>query len=69
MLKDTGTGTDNTGDSDERTRTRTSAEFTKNGASSAPFAAAVRATRMPMGISTPHQNDNLIVFATPCSIS
>jgi PAS domain S-box-containing protein len=49
------------GDSDNRTRI--TAEFTRTGASDDPFAAAVRATRMPMVISDPRQDDNPVVFA------
>ncbi|MGG5888277.1 HWE histidine kinase domain-containing protein [Falsiroseomonas sp. HC035] len=43
-------------------KTRLVSEFSKNEPSHDPFAAAVRATRMPMLITDPHQNDNPIVF-------
>lgn len=37
-------------------------ELSKSGRTSDPFAAAVRATRMPMLITDPHQADNPIIF-------
>jgi PAS domain S-box-containing protein len=49
------------GHSDERIRINV--EFTKISASHDPFVAAVRAMRMPMVITSPHLNDNPIVFA------
>jgi PAS domain S-box-containing protein len=55
------TDTDTMGNSEERRRI--SAELTRNGASNDPFVAAVRATRMPMVICDPHQDDNPVVFA------
>lgn len=42
---------------------RIEAEIDRKGLSSDPFAAAVRATRMPMIITDPHREDNPIVFA------
>jgi len=39
------------------------AELTRSDASSDPFAAAVRATRMPMIVTDPNRPDNPIVFA------
>jgi PAS domain S-box-containing protein len=51
--------------SDPDETTRISAEITRHGASNDPFAAAVRATRMPMVITDPRQVDNPIVFANP----
>ncbi len=47
---------------DRREENRIAAELTRVGASSDPFAAAVRATRMPMLVTDPHQADNPIVF-------
>ncbi len=47
---------------DHRDGSRIAAELTRTGASPDPFAAAVRATRMPMVITDPHQPDNPIVF-------
>ena len=41
---------------------RFEAEFSRIDASSDPFVSAVRATRMPMVITDPHQHDNPIVF-------
>ena len=41
---------------------RFEAEFSRIAASSDPFVSAVRATRMPMVITDPHQPDNPIVF-------
>ena len=42
---------------------RIEAEIDRTELSSDPFAAAMRATRMPMVITDPHQTDNPIVFA------
>ncbi|KMO32475.1 histidine kinase, partial [Methylobacterium tarhaniae] len=47
---------------DHRDESRITAELTRTGASPDPFAAAVRATRMPMVITDPHRPDNPIVF-------
>ncbi|KMO18757.1 PAS domain-containing protein [Methylobacterium platani] len=47
---------------DTREENRIASELTRTGASPDPFAAAVRATRMPMLITDPHQADNPIVF-------
>ncbi len=47
---------------DLREHDRLITEFTRTGRTSDPFAAAVRATRMPMLITDPHQPDNPIVF-------
>ncbi len=47
---------------DPRDDTRIAAELTRTSASPDPFAAAVRATRMPMVITDPHRPDNPIVF-------
>ncbi|BCM82819.1 PAS domain-containing protein [Methylobacterium indicum] len=47
---------------DRREENRIAAELTRVGASTDPFAAAVRATRMPMLVTDPHQADNPIVF-------
>lgn len=47
---------------DQREHDRLVAEITRSGRSTDPFAAAVRATRMPMLITDPHQPDNPIVF-------
>ncbi|MCF4126246.1 HWE histidine kinase domain-containing protein [Methylobacterium sp. SyP6R] len=47
---------------DPRDDSRIAAELTRTGASPDPFAAAVRATRMPMVITDPHRPDNPIVF-------
>lgn len=43
-------------------RSRFETEFARSDASSDPFVSAVRATRMPMVITDPHQPDNPIVF-------
>ncbi|AWN48651.1 histidine kinase [Methylobacterium terrae] len=48
--------------SDRREENRIAAELTRTGTSSDPFAAAVRATRMPMLVTDPHRDDNPIVF-------
>ena len=48
--------------SDRREHDRIDSEFGKTGTSSDPFAAAVRATRMPMVITDPNEPDNPIVF-------
>ncbi|MGX7708800.1 HWE histidine kinase domain-containing protein [Methylobacterium sp. Gmos1] len=45
-----------------RDDSRIATELTRTGATPDPFAAAVRATRMPMVITDPHQPDNPIVF-------
>ncbi|MGF3027783.1 HWE histidine kinase domain-containing protein [Methylobacterium aquaticum] len=45
-----------------RDDSRIATELTRIGASHDPFSAAVRATRMPMVITDPHQPDNPIVF-------
>ncbi|MGU3467902.1 HWE histidine kinase domain-containing protein [Methylobacterium sp. C33D] len=47
---------------DQLERTRFEAEFARTDASTDPFVSAVRATRMPMLITDPHQPDNPIVF-------
>ncbi|MEH3148627.1 MAG: PAS domain-containing protein [Methylobacterium frigidaeris] len=47
---------------DRHEQTRIGAELTRVAPSSDPFAAAVRATRMPMLITDPNQPDNPIVF-------
>ena len=47
---------------DQQERTRFEAEFARTDASTDPFVSAVRATRMPMLITDPHQPDNPIVF-------
>ncbi|WP_449410631.1 HWE histidine kinase domain-containing protein [Methylobacterium komagatae] len=47
---------------DDRDQDRIAAELVRADASSDPFAAAVRATRMPMVITDPNQPDNPIVF-------
>lgn len=47
---------------DHRDDSRIATELTRTGTSPDPFAAAVRATRMPMVITDPHQPDNPIVF-------
>ena len=48
--------------SDHHEGSRFEAEFSRIDASSDPFVSAVRATRMPMLITDPHQPDNPIVF-------
>ena len=48
---------------DYREHDRIDAELTRSDASSDPFAAAVRATRMPMLVTDPNRPDNPIVFA------
>ncbi|AWN51719.1 HWE histidine kinase domain-containing protein [Methylobacterium sp. 17Sr1-1] len=47
---------------ERRDDSRIATELIRTGASPDPFAAAVRATRMPMVITDPHQPDNPIVF-------
>jgi PAS domain S-box-containing protein len=47
---------------DHQERSRFEAEFARTDASTDPFVSAVRATRMPMLITDPHQPDNPIVF-------
>lgn len=47
---------------DLKERSRFETEFARSGASTDPFVSAVRATRMPMLITDPHQLDNPIVF-------
>jgi PAS domain S-box-containing protein len=47
---------------DHQERSRFEAEFARTDASTDPFVAAVRATRMPMLITDPNQPDNPIVF-------
>ncbi len=47
---------------DIKERRRFEAEFARVDASTDPFVSAVRATRMPMLITDPHQADNPIVF-------
>jgi PAS domain S-box-containing protein len=47
---------------ERRDDSRIATELTRTGASPDPFAAAVRATRMPMVITDPHRPDNPIVF-------
>ena len=47
---------------------RIEAEIDRTELSSDPFAAAMRATRMPMIITDPHQTDNPIVFANDAFI-
>ena len=48
--------------SDVHEQTRVLAELIRTDKSHDPFAAAVRATRMPMVITDPHQADNPVVF-------
>ncbi|KMO33703.1 hypothetical protein VQ02_20270, partial [Methylobacterium variabile] len=47
---------------DRREQSRIDAEIARTTPSADPFAAAVRATRMPMLITDPNQPDNPIVF-------
>ncbi|MDP4021131.1 PAS domain S-box protein [Methylobacterium sp. NEAU 140] len=47
---------------DLKERNRFETEFSRTDASNDPFVSAVRATRMPMLITDPHQHDNPIVF-------
>ncbi len=47
---------------DRSEHSRIDAEIARTGSSTDPFAAAVRATRMPMLITDPHRPDNPIVF-------
>ena len=46
----------------DRDQRRIQAEISKGGASTDPFASAVKATRMPMIITDPHQHDDPIIF-------
>ena len=46
----------------DRDQRRIEAEISKGGSSTDPFASAVKATRMPMIITDPHQDDNPIIF-------
>ena len=47
---------------DRQEESRIEGEIHKASASTDPFAAAVRTTRMPMLITDPHQPDNPIIF-------
>ena len=51
----------------ENEHDRIEAEIDRTELSSDPFAAAMRATRMPMIITDPHQPDNPIVFVNDAS--
>ena len=50
-------------DADQRDAARISAELVSPGGGTDPFAAAVRATRMPMVVTDPRKADNPIIFA------
>jgi PAS domain S-box-containing protein len=58
-----GFGAEMAAEEDRRDAARISAELVSSGGGTDPFAAAVRATRMPMVITDPRLLDNPVVFA------